>query len=290
MTNLTEIIGQLVGQFFADPIVVLALRLVAFYLCIVWLACAWWTFRDLRRRTRDPFAPWLAAAGVLLLTPLAFPLALVLYHVVRPPETVAERAAGDLEQVLLHAEAQHARCPACAQPVDDGWVRCPSCGTVLAMPCPRCARNAGLDWEICAWCAADLPWAAVPAPMPDGAALGMTPAHAASIAPAPLTAAPGTWAATSSNGVPGDAARDRPAGGPVPSIRDLAGSILHELRRAGEGMMPPPEAVRWNVGGARMPRETSPAGPAADDRRKHEQRRAQRGGDRLPRTGGPSGA
>ena len=57
----------------------------------------------------------------------------------------------------LDAELAAERCPTCRTPTDDGWIRCPRCGTTLRVPCPRCDRLVDPAWSICPWCVAELP-------------------------------------------------------------------------------------------------------------------------------------
>jgi double zinc ribbon protein len=97
-----------------------------------------------------------AAGGVVALTPFLFPLGVIAYRVVRPPETVTERAARDLESYVLAASVDHTRCRTCSRTVDETWMRCPACGADLAVACPACGGRVGFDWSVCAWCAHDL--------------------------------------------------------------------------------------------------------------------------------------
>lgn len=179
MSALGDLLFELLGEFLALPVVGLAINAAALLLATFWLASAWWAYRDAGRRTGDPITPYLVAAGVLLLTPLFFPLALVVWRVLRPASTLRERYAADLQRELLVLGASRAACPSCARPVEDDWVRCPSCRVALAGSCAACERPVGLDWSICAWCATDLPErgpVAAPAPEPAPASFADDPA------------------------------------------------------------------------------------------------------------------
>ena len=246
MKELPEIAGDLLGDLLALPIVEVTLRLGALCLAVLWLTSAWWAFRDLRARTRDSISPYLAATGVLFATPVGFPLALLVYHLVRPPTAIAEHAVAGLQRMLLEEDATRPRCPACAAPAGEDWVRCPACGSRLAEPCPACGRNAAFDWQICAWCAAELPWAAVPLalgdpdPGPGRGAAAATPRRAMM----PVMAEPG----------PPRAAR------PAASLGDLARAAIDGLREAHETASRPPEPVHWDE------RAREAAAPARHDR------------------------
>lgn len=155
MDELLEIVGEQVGAVVSHPVVVFAIQATVVYLCILWLASAFWVFRDLYGRTRDPISPYAAAGAVVLFTPLFFPLALLAYRLMRPGSTLAERRATALEAELLARSAVVEPCPACGRRVHDTWSRCPACGVPLASDCPGCGDRVGLDWVVCAWCACD---------------------------------------------------------------------------------------------------------------------------------------
>ena len=55
-------------------------------LTALWISLIIWTFRDMRARSRDPFAQILAALVVALLPGVG----LVVYLILRPSETLAE--------------------------------------------------------------------------------------------------------------------------------------------------------------------------------------------------------
>jgi hypothetical protein len=169
MTDLQHTFDDIVNGIIGSPVVQIGWRLIVAYVVIIWLATAYWTFRDLHQRTRNPIAPYLAAGGVLALTPLAFPLAFVAYRVVRPPETEAERRARELEAYVLASEVGRSTCAGCGRTVDEMWMRCPACGLQLATSCRACGGRVEPDWTVCAWCARDLQpagVAAVEAPPP----------------------------------------------------------------------------------------------------------------------------
>jgi predicted RNA-binding Zn-ribbon protein involved in translation (DUF1610 family) len=163
VSGLVDAIGQAFGDILGQPIVGFALRFAALYLVILWLASAWWVWRDARSRWRDPIVPYVAAAGILLVTPLLFPLAAVVYRVLRPSLTTAAAEASELQLAMLEEEAERPACARCGNVVDEEWVSCPHCGSDLAVRCGTCGRPLELDWSICAWCAADVPWAAADA-------------------------------------------------------------------------------------------------------------------------------
>jgi hypothetical protein len=64
-TDLSGQLGSAVDSFFSSAIVQLVLYSVVLYLFIVWLAAAYWAFRDMHDRTENPVMPYVAAALIL---------------------------------------------------------------------------------------------------------------------------------------------------------------------------------------------------------------------------------
>jgi hypothetical protein len=158
MSGLLEQATSAVVGFFDVPLVRLLVLGFAAYVVLLWFASAWWVLSDLRRRLTDPALPFLAAGGVILASPLLFPLAVVVYRIVRPTETLAEARERRLTERLEALEEEDGltfACPGCARPVEEEWLLCPSCRTRLAHRCATCGRTMGLDWAMCAWCGAE---------------------------------------------------------------------------------------------------------------------------------------
>ena len=173
MNGVTDAVGDAFGELLRHPAIGIGLRFLVLYVVIVWIASAWWVWRDARARTTDVFVPYLAAAAVILVTPLLFPLAVVVYRLLRPPLTVSAATAAELQLAMLEEEATRSECGTCGATVDDEWVACPACGAELATRCAACGRPLELDWTICAWCAAEVPWADDPSPVQARAAVAI---------------------------------------------------------------------------------------------------------------------
>ena len=157
MDQILTPLGDAINTFLTDPSVQLLGRGIAVYVVLLWLACAYWAYRDLGARTSNPIAPYLAAVVIVLFTPILFPFGVLLYRLIRPGETVAEaneRAIAE-EAMLREIEAQP-HCAACDRRVASDWLVCPTCRNQLRRVCPSCGRSAELDWSACAWCGADL--------------------------------------------------------------------------------------------------------------------------------------
>ena len=154
--QLGQSIGDTVNGILSNTFVQLGFRAVGIYIVLIWLASAFWAYRDMQHRTANPIAPYLAAAWIILFTPVFFLFAIVLYRIVRPKETVAEsneRALAE-EAMLADIEARP-HCANCSRPVHEEWIICPSCRNRLRRVCPNCSRLVELDWSLCAWCGKD---------------------------------------------------------------------------------------------------------------------------------------
>jgi hypothetical protein len=166
VSGIADAIGQTFGDLLALPAVGFAGRVLLLALVVLWLATAWWTWRDMESRNGDPLLRLVATAGIVLATPVLFPLAVAVYLILRPPRPEEPSQALELRLTELAVGSAPERCPRCGQRTSTGWQRCPACGQVLSVACPSCGEPVGLDWQLCAWCAAELPWSAPPATAP----------------------------------------------------------------------------------------------------------------------------
>jgi RNA polymerase subunit RPABC4/transcription elongation factor Spt4 len=128
------------------------LILVAFFgafLSALWLSLIIWTYRDMRARSRDVFAQVLAALVVAVLN---LP-GLIVYLILRPPQTLAEAYEQSLEEEALLQEIEEKRvCPGCGRQAHEDWRVCPNCHTRLKKPCTQCGRLMDLPWNLCPHC------------------------------------------------------------------------------------------------------------------------------------------
>jgi hypothetical protein len=119
------------------------------FLAILWITLILWTFRDIRRRTRDTLVRILA---VLVSTLLFIPGVLV-YLLLRPAETLDEEYQKNLEEeALLQTLDEAALCPGCSRKIDPLWQVCPNCHTKLKRKCASCGKLLDLNWDICPFC------------------------------------------------------------------------------------------------------------------------------------------
>ena len=208
MGPILDTISSALGGFFDAPVIQFGLRAILAYIVVIWIATAYWAFRDMQTRSDNPILPYFAASLIILFTPVLFIFAALIYKLIRPHEKVAEATERSLaEEALLNEVDAVPHCPTCARRVADQWLICPTCRTRLNRVCPNCNRLVGLDWSLCAWCGKDFERRE-----PVGAFVGATPA------PYPVAAAAAAAAIASANeppvistSVPSDTARVRKA-------------------------------------------------------------------------------
>ena len=189
MEQIFESIGESLSGIFESDIVQFGLRAIGLYLVILWLATAYWAFRDMQQRSDNAILPYIAAAGIILFTPIFFIFAYWIYKVVRPHEKIGEVWERNLAEEALLAEVESIHhCPGCERRIDDEWIICPTCRTRLKRVCPNCSRLVGMDWSLCAWCGKDFERRETPA------AIEMLPRGRDATAP---VAVPATAAASS---------------------------------------------------------------------------------------------
>jgi hypothetical protein len=171
------------------------------YLVLIWLASAFWAYRDMRLRSASAITPYVAALFIIVLTPVFFLFGLLVYRIVRPKETIAEVNERALAEEAMMAEvASHAHCANCSRPVHEEWIICPTCRNRLRRVCPNCEHLIELDWTLCAWCGKDFERAEAPgttAFMPSARPAPLPARQSPARIPAPPPAPPRPTAATS---------------------------------------------------------------------------------------------
>jgi hypothetical protein len=161
--ELTGSLGQTLNDFLASQEVAIAVNVVIIYIVLVWLASAFWAYRDMRQRTTSALAPYVAAGVIILFTPIFFLFGLLLYRIIRPKETIGEANERMLTEEAILAEVQsRPHCANCMRPVHDEWIICPTCRNRLRRVCPNCEHLVELDWSLCAWCGRDFERAEAP--------------------------------------------------------------------------------------------------------------------------------
>jgi RNA polymerase subunit RPABC4/transcription elongation factor Spt4 len=158
----TEVDAALSG-FVESDVFQVGIRVLVAYIVLIWLASAFWAYRDMRLRSASALTPYLAAAAIIVFTPVFFLFGLLIYRIVRPKETIAEVNERTLaEEAMLAEIASHSHCANCSRPVHEDWIICPTCRNRLRRVCPNCEHLIELDWTLCAWCGKDFERAEAP--------------------------------------------------------------------------------------------------------------------------------
>jgi hypothetical protein len=140
-----------IAQFSGAPDWTLLRNVGLAFVVILWLATAFWTFKDARRRIGDP---WLVALATVLGLVLPF-VGPVIYMFFRPPEYLQDVHERDLEikameQRLVELDR---RCPVCRARVEQNYLVCPVCTTRLKQSCETCGQPLDALWQVCPHCA-----------------------------------------------------------------------------------------------------------------------------------------
>jgi Double zinc ribbon len=118
---------------------------------VLWLATAFWTFKDARRRIGDP---WLVALATLLglVPPFLGP---IVYMFFRPPEYLQDVHERELEIKAMEQRLAQLdqRCPVCRARVEASYLVCPVCTTRLKQACGSCGQPLDALWQVCPHCA-----------------------------------------------------------------------------------------------------------------------------------------
>lgn len=170
------------------------ITILAIYLAALWLTLVFWTYRDIRQRTRDPIVQTISVLLVLLF----FLPGHWIYLILRPRYTLTELYERSLEEEALLQELEDQKaCPTCRRRVQDDFLLCPSCRTQLKEPCRQCAKPLSYAWVACPYCGTEKParegGARPVRPRPAAAAAAeaqVRPARARASRPAPAPASP----------------------------------------------------------------------------------------------------
>jgi RNA polymerase subunit RPABC4/transcription elongation factor Spt4 len=142
----------------ADSLSLLALGVVALagYVAVLWVATAFFVWRDARRRSASTTFQLLALL-LGFVPPFLGPL---VYLVIRPPSTLDEERALSLEEqslLELDNDALAMRpCPSCGKEIEADFIVCPYCRTQFARRCNACDRVLRLGWGVCPYCAEEV--------------------------------------------------------------------------------------------------------------------------------------
>jgi hypothetical protein len=136
---------------FGSPGWSLARNAAIVVLGLLWLATAYWTFKDARRRIGDPWLIGLATA-IGLVPPFLGP---IIYMFFRPPEYIQDARERALEIKAMEERIAQLdqRCPVCRARVEPTYLVCPVCTTRLKQACASCGQPLDSLWQVCPHCA-----------------------------------------------------------------------------------------------------------------------------------------
>jgi hypothetical protein len=128
---------------------------------VFWLALAYWTYKDARRRIENPWL--LGLATVLGLVPI---LGTLVYMLFRPPEYLEDVRERELEIKAMEARLgqRPQRCPVCRSTIESSFLVCPVCTTRLKQACSNCRAPLEALWQVCPFCETPIDPTAVSAP------------------------------------------------------------------------------------------------------------------------------
>ena len=150
-------VGETSVPQFLESALQIILALVGAYLAAFWFCVVVWTFRDVQKRTSDVLVQILATVLVFLFN---IP-GLILYMILRPPETLADAYARQLQEEALMQDLESRQvCPNCKCRVEPDYIVCPSCRSEVKRLCLYCNRLLNLNWPICPYCGKPAPAAA----------------------------------------------------------------------------------------------------------------------------------
>ncbi len=137
-------------------LLVIGLAAVVSYIVALWLALGFYVVRDARHRSHSQ-----GFTGIALLLGFLPPfLGPLIYFVLRPPRTLEEERALELEEQALLEPAYDSvvtrPCPTCGRDIEQEFIVCPYCRTQFARRCSNCDRSLRLGWSVCPYCAADV--------------------------------------------------------------------------------------------------------------------------------------
>ena len=139
--------------FFSSMVLILT-GFGAAFAAALWISLVIWTYRDARKRTRDPLIRILAT----LVAAILFLPGVLIYIILRPPLTLEDEYQKTLEEeALLQSIEESPLCPGCSRRLDSLWIVCPNCHTRLKKPCTQCGKLMDLAWNLCPYCATPAP-------------------------------------------------------------------------------------------------------------------------------------
>src|SRR3954454_13917837 len=140
---------QPVLDFFDSATFTAILKLCGFMIVVLWLASAFFVFKDARRRIADP-----VLVAVAVATAIVFPfVGVLIYTILRPPEYLDDVRERELEiRAMERRLGADQRCPYCRSEIESSYLICPVCTSKLKNACRRCKAPLEQHWKVCPYC------------------------------------------------------------------------------------------------------------------------------------------
>lgn len=123
--------------------------LLVMALVIFWIVVLYWVWLDSGDRTSSIGA----RIGYVLLAVLLFIPGLIIYILIRPPQTLEEIYWADLERRYLKYETSElGDCVRCGTQLYPGYTYCPNCRLLLKVKCPNCTVEMDKNCKYCPSC------------------------------------------------------------------------------------------------------------------------------------------
>jgi Double zinc ribbon len=140
--------ASFLANFFDTTTWLVTRNLIFFFLAVFALALGCWTYKDARRRIRDPLL--VAMATILGFVPYVGAL---IYLLFRPPEYLDEVRERELEiEAMERLQGVRLTCPVCRTEVEPTYLVCPVCSTRLKEACSVCRAPLEPLWQLCPFC------------------------------------------------------------------------------------------------------------------------------------------
>lgn len=118
-------------------------------LVIFWIVVLYWVWLDSGDRTSSLGA----RIGYVLLATVLFIPGLIIYLLIRPPQTIEEIYWADLERRYLKYETSElGDCVRCGTQLYPGYTYCPNCRLLLKVKCPNCTVEMDKHCKYCPSC------------------------------------------------------------------------------------------------------------------------------------------
>lgn len=142
---MTEILDYLVN-FQPDDWFGISLRGVFVYIFVLWAALVIWVARDSVGRSKN----LVFQVFVILLAIILNIFGVLVYLIIRPQKTLAEKYHEELEHKAL-AESEEL-CPSCDKALPLQFQFCPHCGEEARKHCKKCRKLVSKNWSVCPYC------------------------------------------------------------------------------------------------------------------------------------------